>query len=255
MLIKLGVAGNPTICSKIEESIPWLGEHGLHEEIEFVRNVWMTEKRAEKVAELAKKHNVELSIHAPYYINLANPEKAEISKKRILACCKIAEILNAGPVVFHAGYYGKDPQKARSLIKKECLDLSNKTRAFLGLETTGRVNQFGTLDEILEICEEINNCVPVVDFAHIYARSFGKVDFKEILRKLTKYEKIHSHFSGIEIGKSGERKHTPIDNNPCFKEIAKMLLEINKPKEIMIINESPLLETDALKMKKILEEI
>jgi deoxyribonuclease-4 len=251
MPIQIGVAGIPICCKELgfEEGLKWLNQNGLCEEVQFVRQVWMTKERAKAIKELNDSLKVPLSVHAPYYINLANPEKVEASKKRILESCDRAEIIGADIVVFHPGFYGKDKQKAFELVRKACAEMTKQTSVLLGLETMGRQAQFGTVDEILEINKELKNCVLVVDFAHIFARNNGKIDFVEILDKVKKIDHLHSHFTGVAFSNSDEKHHLPVSSNqPNFKELAN---ELKKRKtDIMVICESPLLEKDALLMKK-----
>jgi len=254
MAIKIGVAGTPSVCEKTEDALVWLKKNGLDEEIEFVRQVWMTRDRAERIKELNKSLGVELSIHAPYYINLANPLKAKASMKRIMDCCDRAERMGAYIVVFHPGYYGKDKEKADSLIHRACSEMSKRTSMLLGLETTGKHTAWGTLDEIMAVSRDLRNCVPVVDFAHLYARAAGRIDYGEVLDKVRKFKHIHSHFSGINYGPGGERNHLPIlSGKPDYKEIAKLL--VKRKTNITMICESPYLERDALIMKKIVASV
>lgn len=252
MAVRIGVSGTPACCKNAEDGIRWLAERGLHEEVEFVYQVYMKPADAKKIGELAKSLGVELSVHAPYYINLCNPAKLAASEKRILDSCDRAEKMGATVVVFHPGFYGGDKGKAMQVIKKACADMVRKTSVPLGLETMGRQKQFGTLDEVLEVCREVKGCVPVVDFAHIYARNDGKIDFGEILGKL--HGHIHSHFTGVEYRNENEVHHLPVmSKKPDFAALVK---EIKKRKsDITIICESPLSRAeknnDAVLMKKI----
>jgi deoxyribonuclease-4 len=254
MAIRIGVAGTPSVCEKIEDALVWLEKNSLEEEVEFVHRVWMNQKRAEEIKKLNKDLGVGLSIHAPYYINLANPEKEKDSMKRILDCCDRAERMGASIVVFHPGYYGKDKEKATELIYKACSRMAKQTSVLLGMETTGKTTAWGTLDEILAVNRDIKNCVPVIDFAHLYARAQGKIDYSEVLDKVKKFKHLHSHFSGINYGPGGERNHLPIlAGKPDYRQIAKLL--VKKKTDITMICESPYLERDALLMKKIVGSV
>ncbi|MCK4428887.1 MAG: TIM barrel protein, partial [Candidatus Aenigmarchaeota archaeon] len=164
----------------------------------------------------------------------------------------------------HPGYYGKlSKETAYELVKKGCREMrkeidKNKWNVILGLETTGKKSQFGTLDEILGICNDVSGCVPIIDFAHIFARQGGKIDFYKVLEKVKKFKELHTHFSGIEFTDKGERKHLVISSNqPNFKKLAKELIRRNfdsKKRDIIIICESPVTEQDNLKMKKIIKK-
>lgn len=265
MKVFLGPAGVPVSAKEHStiEGIKRVAELGLQAmEIEFVRGVTMKNELAKQAGKVAKDRGILLSIHAPYYINLCNPEKVDASKKRIIDSCERAHYLGAWIVVFHPGYYGDlSKEEAFARVLKACKDMGGfiKKKGWsvrLGLETTGKVSQFGTLDENIELHKKISNCVPVVDWAHLFARSKGKVNFKEVIEKieglnLTKY---HSHFSSIEYTDKGERRHLTIDHGkPDFEEIAKLLLK-SRIKQITLISESPVLEQDSMKMRDILEK-
>lgn len=266
-MIYLGPAGIPTITKgdTIQgiKDVKKLGLNAL--ELEFVRGVYLKKEQAIEVNKIAKNLGIKLSIHASYFINLCNPEKVEDSKRRILDSCEIGHYAGAKYIVFHPGFYGKLSEKqAYEFVKKGCKELreeieKNKWNVILGLETTGKKSQFGTLDEILEICSEVEGCSPVIDFAHIFARQGGKINYSEILNKVRKFKELHTHFSGIEFTDKGEKRHLPISSNqPNFRELGKELLDKNfgtKERDIIIICESPVIEQDSLRMKKILEDL
>ncbi len=266
MKIHLGPAGIPITSkgSSTIDGIKRVAELGLDAmEIEFVRGVHMGIEMAKSVGKIAKDLGIILSVHAPYFINLCNPEKLEASKKRILDSCERAHYLGAWIVVFHPGYYGGLPkEKAFEYVEKACEEINetvekNGWNVKLGLETTGKVSQFGTLEEEIKIHRKIRNCVPVVDFAHIFARNGGRIDFREVLEKLESLhlERCHTHFSNIEYTEKGERNHLTLDHKkPDFGELAKALIK-SRIREITIISESPILEKDSLKMKEILKNI
>lgn len=266
MEIRLGPAGIPIgcKCSSTAEGVEYVRRIGLSAmEVEFVRGVNMGAEMAKKVGIAAEKNDVELSVHAPYYINLCNPEKRKDSEKRILDSCQRAHEMGAQVVVFHPGYYSKlGKREAFEMVMESCFEMGewikkkNFSNVFLGLETTGKKSQFGDLDEIMEICKNNENCRPVIDFAHLYARNAGKVDYEDAINTIRKIkcDCYHSHFSGIEFTTAGERRHLPMSGaKPDFSEIAKILVE--KKVSITIISESPLLEEDSLLMKNMLENL
>lgn len=265
-MIYLGPAGIPTITTgDTIQGIRDVKKLGLSAmELEFVRGVYLKKEQAIEVGKIAKDLKIKLSIHASYFVNLCNPEKVEDSKKRILSSCKIGHYAGAKYIVFHPGYYGKlSKEAAYEFVKKGCRELKeeiekNKWKVILGLETTGKKSQFGTLDEILEICREVKGCAPIIDFAHIFARNGGKIDYSEVLEKVRKLKNLHTHFSGIEFTDKGEKRHLPISSNqPNFEELAKELIKRDfgsKERNITIICESPILEQDSLRMKEIIEK-
>ncbi len=266
-LIKLGPAGVPLSSEKRDTAsgIRKVAELELQAlEVEFVRGVNMSLQTAKEVGRAAKENNIELSIHAPYYINLASEKKSIIaeSKKRILDSLERGAEMGARIVVVHAGYYGKNRAEAIRMIADACAEIAEKINRngwniVLGIETSGKQGQFGPLEEILDICAKIKNCAPVIDFAHLFARQAGNIDYAKILEQVKQYRHLHCHFSGINysvvgIGKGNERNHEPI-GRPPFKPLAEELLK--RKTDITIICESPLLEQDSLKMKKILESL
>lgn len=262
-MIRIGPAGIP-ISSEERDTISGIrktAEIGLNAiEIQFSRSVYLKEAVAKECRKAAEESDVKLSVHGSYFVNLCNPEKAEASKARLMEACYIADVLGASPIVFHPGFYGKtDRKECMKTVLAECNEMSlvierKGLNVKMGLETTGKASQFGTLEETLEVCRAVKNCIPVIDFAHIYARDGGKIDYAETLRKVSDagFDSIHSHFSNIEFTDKGERKHLPLDSRPDFRPLAKEL--VRKGTDITIISESPMLDLDALKMKKILGE-
>ncbi|MCG2711087.1 MAG: TIM barrel protein, partial [Candidatus Omnitrophica bacterium] len=227
-------------------------------EVEFTYGVKMPETLAQEIGSLAESLKISLSVHAPYYINLASLEKEKVnaSRKRILDSCAKAHYLGATHVVFHAGFYQeRDQEKIFKIIKAEVTCLiqeikQNKWDTCLSLETTGKKTQFGSLDELLRMRQE-TGCEICVDFAHLLARN-GKIDYDEVFNKLKSIKHIHAHFSGIEFTAKGERKHLLTQG----KDIALLAEQVLKRKiDITIINESPRPLEDALKMRKIFTDL
>jgi deoxyribonuclease-4 len=222
-------------------------------EVEFTYGVRMSLQDAREVGALAKDKGIVLSVHAPYYINLASDEKEKIlaSKQRIVDACQRAHALGAQNVVFHAGFYQKKTaEKTFSMIKKAVLDIQrrikkNKWNVTLCPEVTGKASQFGSIDELLALKKE-TGCSICVDFAHLYARRQGVVDYGKILKKLPK--RFHAHFSGIEYGPKGERKHVKTTKR-FFEPLAAELLQ--RKVDITLICESPQPYKDAVMMKRV----
>ena len=225
-------------------------------EVEYTYGVRMPFDTARQVGKLAKKHGILLSVHAPYYINLASGEveKVQASKKRILDSCQRADLMGAKNVVFHAGFYqGKTAKKTYSLIRKTIIELQNHIsrmnwKVSLCPEVTGKPSQFGSIDEILNLMKD-TGCGITVDFAHLYARQQGRLEYEEILDRLP--ERFHAHFSGIEYGPKGEKKHTRTTKK-FFEPLARLLIQ--RKLDVTIINESPQPYKDAVMMKKILKQ-
>lgn len=255
--------------SSTAEGVKKTAEMGLDAmQVAFTHGIYMGLKEAEKTGKVAKEVDVELTVHAPYYINLASekPKVIRDSKKRILDSLHRGEKMGAKVVVVHGGYYGKDKENGIKMIfdaSKEISDIIEKNgwKIKLGLETMGKQKSFGTLDEIIDVSKRIKNVIPYLDVAHIYAGKGGNIDYKEIFDKLKalKLKNYHSHFSGIKyslvgIGRGNEKEHVPLSEaGPDLKGLAKEILK--RKLSITLISESPLLEQDAIVMKKIFEKL
>ncbi len=258
MSIKIGPAGTSGLG--YTEGLDKCKELSLEAmEVEFTYGVKMTNSQAKEIGRLAKKNKISLSVHAPYYINLASSERKKVvaSKKRILDSCERGHHLGAKYIVFHAAFYQKlSKEECYGVVKKEIIDINtsikrNKWDVVLAPETTGKMSQFGDVDEILQLHKD-TGCSLCIDFAHLEARYNKKADYDTLFSKLKAFRHIHSHFSGIEYGEKGERKHliTPANN---IKELLKSILKHKK--DVTIINESPDTFGDCIKTKKILGEL
>ena len=261
--IKLGPAGSPEKSTL--EGIRKVRELGLQAmEVEFVRGVRMNNELAKQCGVAAREEGIQLSIHAPYFINLASEEKEkrEASKKRILDSCERGHYLGSTNVVFHAAYFGKMSKEHVYDIVKEAVEEmqsiidSRKWDIKLAPETTGKESQFGSLEELARLKKE-TGCSLCVDFAHLYARSRGKIDYRKILDFIEgkiKPRELHCHFSGIAYGLKGEKNHEVMnDRNPSFTDFAKEILK--RKMSVVIISESPVTWKDSLKQKEILEKL
>ena len=168
-------------------------------EIAFVHSVYIkSEEEAKKIGQKARELDIKLSIHAPYYMNLnsAEKEKREATKKRILDCCRVAQWLGGATVVFHPGYYGKDKDSSYNVIKHELESVVKEAKekyplAILAPETMGKVNVFGSIDEVARLAKETKSGF-CIDFAHILARD-KKVDY-ELVEEFFPGNKWHVHF-------------------------------------------------------------
>jgi deoxyribonuclease-4 len=210
-------------------------------EIPFTYQIWIKDKNTgSRIGRSAKKAGIDLSIHAPYWINLNSKEKDKVkkSKKRILRCCEVATWLKVKKIIFHCGYYGgMDKEETFQNIKKRILEMQqeikkNNWNVKLCPETTGKTNVFGNIEEISRLVKE-TKCSFCIDFAHVLAR-YRTYDI-DLLKKKFPQKQWHCHFSGIEYGEKGEKRHikTPV------KEIKRVIKALPKDKDITIINESP----------------
>ena len=268
LMIKVGIAGVPLALKGkgTAQGIEYLSAIGLDAlEVQFVRRVSMKEETAVSVGEIARAANIDLSVHAPYMINLASesPSIIEESINRIKLSIDRGRALGATIVVFHSAYYAKRYTRDETfdLVKNGCARLLNYMRdrdivgTHLGIELLGRQSQFGTVDEVYRLHDELADIRPVVDFAHLQARCDGCLhtgkDYERVLWKLFRPDDYaHIHFSGIEFSKGNERRHLPVDIDQ-FKLLASALKD--NACNATVICESPLLEKDALKMKQLVK--
>lgn len=240
--IKFGPGGLGSVKEAIEnlEKFHKLGLSAC--EIEFVYGPYIKEKEdAIKIGKRAKELGIFLSIHAPYYINLNSKEKEKIeaSRKRILKCCEIGNILEAKRVIFHPGFYSNMSSKEAAIkIKENIIELrkeikNKKWDIELCPEVMGKKNVFGSIDEIGNLMKD-TGCGACIDIAHILAR-YGKYEFEKI-KEVFKMKKWHLHFSGIEYGEKGEKKHLRTSNED-WKSVLNFLKKLDK--DAVLICESP----------------
>lgn len=275
--VRFGPAGNPLDFKGPTVEAPiYVKEEGLDAyEYQAVRGVRIKEDVAKELGKNAKENDVYVSLHGPYYINLASDKKDTFrkSKERLLESMRAAVWMGAKKVVFHPGYYGeKSPEEALKMCVealKEVVELAKCEGirgVFLAPETTGKLSQLGSLNEILAMCEEVELVYPTIDWAHIHAREQGlikgKKDYEKILSEIDKrlgsdvLKDLHCHFTKVEFTEKGEKTHRLLSEKefgPPFEPLAEIIVEWNlKP---VIISESPTLDRDAINMKKIYERI
>ncbi len=234
-------------------------------EVEFVKGVQMGSEKAEAIRRRADALGVRLSAHAPYFINLNSEDRGKRlqSQERLLKSARIGAACGAGSIVFHAGFYGKDsPETTLSAIRAELKTVisivrSERLPVTFRIETMGKRSQFGSLDEVLTLCREVEGLQPCLDFSHLYARE-GKVngypEFDRILTKVARklgtraLKNAHIHIAGIHFNRTGELKHLNLDEGDFrYDEWVQALKDFGV--EGMVISESPNLETDALMLK------
>lgn len=214
-------------------------------EIAFTYGAYIKqESDARVIGKRACELGIALSIHAPYFVNLNSEDvkKRAASKERILGCCKVGHWLGAHTVVFHPGYYTKDKEESYRTIKQGISELLHEVKhkgwtITLAPETMGKVNVFGSIDEIARLVRE-TGCGYCIDFAHILARE-KHVDYEKV-KTLFPQKRWHVHFSGIAYGEKGEKHHLPTEQ-AAWKTLFENL---PRDKEITLINESPTMIDD-----------
>lgn len=269
-MIRIGTAGVPASSEKPDSlsGIRRLHELGLDAmELEFVRGVHMGSQTAKKAGETAKENNVSLSVHAPYFINLASREKDKrnASITRIIDSAVIGWEAGARIVVFHPGFYMGDERAAHERILESVAEIRDSLDEggfdiLLGPETMGKKKQYGKKRELLDLAQSVRGVQPVIDWCHLHALSDGGLqsvdDFKAVIeyfrRKLT-LNKFHMHASGVEYSGGNEKRHLPLSScEPDYRLLARALGETGV--DATIICESPLLEEDALILKGLVKE-
>jgi deoxyribonuclease-4 len=277
---RFGPAGIPIIFKVMKASLAdvpgFLRDEGLdafeYQAVRWGAKPQIKKEDAEKLGVKAKENDVLLSLHGSYFINFCGKKRIlEASKKRLIACATAAEWMGAYIVVFHPGFYGKRThieafENCSNALKEvvETLNSLGIEDVKLGPETMGKLSQFGTLDEILSLCEEIEQTNLVIDWGHLHARSGGGMksveDFRSVVELAEKrlgaeaVRNMHCHFSKIEFTEKGERRHHMLgdeDYGPDFRMFAKVIAEFKlKP---VIISETPIIDVDAMRMRRLLK--
>ena len=228
------------------------------------------------MGEKAKEFGVEISVHAPYYINFANPadEMAEKSYNYLLNSCNKARAFGGNRIVFHPATVGKMTRgEAVELTKKRLKILADIIRAngmddcLFCPETMGKINQIGDVGEIAEFCKIADFFLPTIDFGHINARTYGSLkteeDYDGIIACLLnaigaeRTNKLHIHFSKIEYSTGGEVRHLTFADKvfgPEFAPLAKILKKY-KLSPVAICESDGTQADDAIEMKRIYDSI
>ena len=247
MSAKFGPAGNAeSFPYKSSVDAPrWLQELGLDcYEYQCGKGVRVKEDTAVALGQKAREHGIALSLHAPYFINLANPdpESQEKTIGYITSSCLVADQMGATRVVIHSGALMKRTREeamaiALPFLKKIVAVCEDQGFGHITLcpETMGKINQLGDLDEVLRLCQVHESLIPCVDFGHLYARSLGADEGAEAVeRMLSRMEselgadrasRFHSHFSHIEFTPNGgEKCHRTFDDDggygPAWEPLA-----------------------------------
>lgn len=241
-------------------------------ELEFVQSVFISKEKAPEIKKIVDEHQVVLTCHASYFINLnaAESEKRGASRSRIMQAAKILDACNGYSVCFHPGYYlGMEPKIVYKNVKEQLTRVLEEVKT-LGLkvwirpETTGKGAQFGTVEELCDLSAEFDQVLPVVDFSHLHARTNGKYNTKEeftqvmelIEKKLGKValKNMHIHLSGIEYGPKGEKNHLNLkDSDMNYKDLLKVLNDFDV--KGVLVCESPNIEEDTLMLQKEYEKL
>lgn len=251
MSAKFGPAGNSESFTKmgykhslqVPEYIEKMGLDAF--EYQCGRGVNIGQDKAAELGKLAKEKSIDLSLHAPYYISMSSLEEEKRIKSvyYILQSARAVNAMGGERIVVHTGSCGK-------ISRQEALDLAMDTMKLAiaaldaeGLsniricpETMGKVNQLGTLEEVLALCTLDERLIPCIDFGHLNARDRGilknsedfEAIFNEIENKLglSRLREFHSHFSKIEYSAGGEVRHLTFEDQifgPNFEPVAELI--------------------------------
>ncbi|MDE6676169.1 MAG: TIM barrel protein [Clostridia bacterium] len=280
-MIKFGPSGNSESFytagyEHSEDSAAFVKEHGLDcFEYSFGRGVRMTEAKARSIGAAFEKEGVEISAHAPYFINFGNPddEMAAKSYGYVLDSAKTLKLMGGNRVVFHPAAQGKE---GREIVVMRCEERLNILRDYIYLnglqdlmfcpETMGKLAQIGTVEEITRFCKVDKIYTPCVDFGHVNSREQGSLktadDYKRLLGYMIdqlgfeRMRHFHVHFSKIMYGAKGEIKHLTFEDTvygPEFEPLAEVLAEWKL--EPYIVSESAGTQIeDAAYMKRAYEQ-
>ncbi len=248
-----GPAGIPESFSakgfKHTEQMPeYLYEMGLTAfEYQCGRGVRVRQESAEKLGAVAKEKGVRLTLHAPYYISLSSveEEKRENSIQYILQSAQACHWMGGDRIVVHSGSCAKMTREQAVILAKETLKKAQQVLDAEGLsdihicpETMGKINQLGSLEEVLELCSVDERFLPCIDFGHLNARSLGGLMTFEAMEKvftaienklgINRLRCFHSHFSKIQYTAGGEKCHLTFADNqygPDFEPVAELTVK------------------------------
>lgn len=281
-MIQFGPSGNSESFyaqgySHTEESAKYVKDMGLDcFEYSFGRGVRMTDAKAVSIGQAFKEQGIEISVHAPYYINFANPEaeNAEKSYNYVLESGRVLKLMGGKRCVFHSATQGKmDRESAVSLTEDRLKVLRDRiyeaglNDLYFCPETMGKIAQIGTLEEIVRFCKIDPVYLPTVDFGHLNAREQGSLktveDYRSRLEYMISelgYERVkhfHVHFSKIQYSEKGEVRHLTLEDTIYGPEFAPLAVALKELKlEPYIVSESAGTQAeDALAMKRMYESV
>ncbi len=277
-----GPAGNGEMFynrgHKASEEMPeFLENIGLDAyEYQCGNGVRIGEATAKKIGEECRKHNIKVSLHSPYYINLANPdeEKKANSINYILQSMAAVKAMGGTRVVVHSGALQKMTREEALAHACDTVRLAQKAADEAGfsdihmcIETMGKINQLGNLEEVLELCSIDDRLLPCIDFGHLNARTLGELkDYDSFLKIFVAIEDklghdrlniFHSHFSHIEYTKGGEKKHLTFEDEiygPDFSFVAEIVYKKNISPTFICESSGTQIE-DAMTMKKMYTDL
>ncbi len=282
MSAKFGPAGNSisfaALGYKHSLQVPeYLEKMGLNAfEYQCGRGVNIGLDKAGQLGKLAREKGITLSLHAPYYISMSSveEEKRLNSINYILASARAVNAMGGDRIIVHTGSCGKISREealelAMDTMKKsiEALDSENLGHIHICPETMGKVNQLGTLDEVLTLCTLDERLIPCIDFGHLNARDLGYFkslsDYETVFKAMEnrlgsdRLKTFHSHFSKIEYTAGGEKKHLTFEDTvygPDFEPVMELTYKYGASPTFICESDGTQAE-DAAKMKKYYESL
>lgn len=275
MSVKFGPSGNSQAFydagnKHTYQEPKWLHEMGL-DAFEYPAGNGITGSLATfaKIGEEVRKYDIALSFHTPYFISLSgvDPEKRLKSIDYITKSVAAAEAMGADRIVIHAGSASKITRTEAVNLAKDTLfktlEALPDTSVRFGIETMGKLNQLGTLEEVLDICTLSERLCPVVDWGHMNARNCGSLfvtadDYRRVFDTIGQklgYEyanTLHCHFSKIEYTASGEKRHLTFADSvygPDFEPLMEAIARDGYSPRIICESAGTMAE-DALAMKQ-----
>jgi deoxyribonuclease-4 len=267
--LRFGTSGIPRSSARpgTVHGIRRARELGLdHLEMAWVNGVRMGDAAADAIAAAAREHDITLTAHAPYYVNLCGvPDIVARSRARLEEAGRLGARCGAQSFCFHAGFYGtlgaaEAGRRVQAELERVTATLRRQQHAIdVRAELTGKASQVGSLDEVLEWSAAVPGVLPCVDFSHRYARDLGKhnryEDFAATLAAIEAklgrpaLERLHVHISGIEFGPKGERRHEPLQQTKFrWRELLRALKDLRVGG--WVVCESPEMEDDAMRLQK-----
>lgn len=277
MSAKFGPAGNSVSFTemgyKSSLQVPeYIVKMGLDAfEYQCGRGVKITEAKATELGKIAAKNGVTLSLHAPYFISMSSvdEQKRLNSVNYILDSAKAVKAMGGNRIIVHTGScrkierdYALELAKDTMRIAISALDKNGLSDIHICPETMGKINQLGTLDEVLSLCELDERLIPCIDFGHLNARTLGGLNsfekFQEVFDKIEdrlgidRLRVYHSHFSKIEYTAGGEKRHLTFEDTvfgPDYEPVLELTLKKNCS-PIIICESAGTQAEDALTLKQ-----
>ncbi len=281
-MIKFGPSGN---CQRFydegykstTQAPKWCADQGLTAyEYSFGRGINISDAKCNEVALEAKKYGVQISVHAPYYINFANPDDAmaEKSYNYVLKSAEKVRCFGGKRVIFHPSTVGKMTRQDAVALTHKRLEILADLIVESGMddlifcpETMGKINQIGDVQEVVSFCKIAPFYIPTIDFGHINARTHGSLqtfdDYEKLVLHvidelgLERASKMHVHFSKIEYSTGGEVRHLTFADQiygPDFEPLARVFKKYNMT-PVIICESDGTQADDAIEMKRIFESV